>query len=272
MLLAVLFSSMSAHAAVTDTKIMLQAQPVSVVADTLAKVREGSVNAGGVNWACSGVRCNTMASAAAAPLALCQGLAREVGALRSFIVANRPLNGNELQQCNSVAPVVAAALPGMKTPQGAGLPPAAPVPSVGLLPLQPPPRLDKAPVTGFATPQAPALPALKPVQTPNPQMAIPELKPPAAVPAPQFTPPLKVPPVAVPVVVKPPIGDASVTTPALTMTGIRASPASITTALLTMTGVRASPASITTAQLTMTGVRARSVTVTTGQMTMTGTR
>ena len=57
---------------------------------------------------------------------MCQGLAREVGAIRSFTLANRPLNGNELQQCNSVIPAVAAAMPGRKTPQGAGLPPAAP--------------------------------------------------------------------------------------------------------------------------------------------------
>ena len=154
-LLAALLISIGAHAAVTDTKKLLQAQPVSAVADTQAGARrQGAVNIGGINWACSGARCSasTMPSAVASPLALCQGLAREVGAIRSFTLANRPLNGNELQQCNSVVPAVTAALPGMKPPQGAGLPPAAPVPRVALPPVQSTPRLNKAPVAGFAPP------------------------------------------------------------------------------------------------------------------------
>jgi len=121
------------NGAVTDAKITgpISASKisVSVVADTqVGARRQGKVNAGGINWACSGAQCSasTMSSTVAAPLAMCQGLAREVGAIRSFTLANRPLNGNELQQCNSVIPAVAAAMPGRKTPQGAGLPPAAP--------------------------------------------------------------------------------------------------------------------------------------------------
>ena len=151
LLLTALLSSMGVHAAVTDTKKPAQAQPVSVVADTQASARrQGVVNVGGVNWTCSGAHCSAsaMSSAVAAPLAVCQALAREVGAIRSFTLANRPLNGNELQQCNSVVPAVAAAMPSMKTPQGVGLPPAAPVSGVGLLPMQAP----VAPVPGAGLP------------------------------------------------------------------------------------------------------------------------
>ena len=157
-LLAALLSSMGAHAAVTDTKKPSKQQPVSAVADTQASARrQGAVNVSGINWACRGTHCSAsaMPSAVAAPVAVCQGLAREVGAIRSFKVVNRPLNGNELQQCNSVVPAVAAALPSMKTPQGAGLPPAAPIPGVALPPMQSrsqPGKAAKAPITGFATP------------------------------------------------------------------------------------------------------------------------
>lgn len=157
-LLTALLSSMGAHAAVTDTKKPVQTQPVSAVADTQASARrQGAVNVGGIRWACRGTHCgtSTMPSAVAAPLAVCQALAREVGAIQNFKVANRPLNGNELQQCNSVVPAVAAALPSMKTPQGAGLPPAAPIPGVALPPMQSrsqPGKAAKAPITGFATP------------------------------------------------------------------------------------------------------------------------
>ena len=169
-LLTALLSSMGAHAAATDTKKPVQAQPVSVVADTQASARrQGTVNVGGINWACSGAHCRTsiMSSTVAAPLAMCQGLAREVGAIRSFTLANRPLNGNELQQCNSVVPAVAAAIPSMKTPQGAGLPPAAPVPGMALPPMQAPPRLNNAPVTGFAPPQVPAPLMADPAKKPS---------------------------------------------------------------------------------------------------------
>ncbi len=140
-LLAALLSSMGAHAAVTDTKKPSKQQPVSAVADTQASARrQGAVNVSGINWACRGTHCSAsaMPSAVAAPVAVCQGLAREVGAIRSFKVVNRPLNGNELQQCNSVVPAVAAAKPGMKTPQEAGRAPAARAPGVALPPAKKP--------------------------------------------------------------------------------------------------------------------------------------
>ena len=114
-LLAALLSSIGAHAAVTDTKKPSKQQPVSAVADTQASARrQGAVNVSGINWACSGTHCSasTMPSAVAAPVAVCQGLARKVGVIRSFKVANRSLNGDELQRCNSVVPAVAAAKPG----------------------------------------------------------------------------------------------------------------------------------------------------------------
>ena len=114
-LLAALLSSIGAQAAVTDTKKPSKQQPVSAVADTQASARhQGAVNVSGINWACSGTHCNasTMPSAVAAPVTVCQGLARKVGVIRSFKVANRSLNGDELQRCNSVVPAVAAAKPG----------------------------------------------------------------------------------------------------------------------------------------------------------------
>ena len=110
-LLTALLSSMGAHAAAADSKGSVQAQPVRVVADTKAGARrQGTVNVGGINWACSGAHCraSTTSSAVAAPLAVCQGLAREVGAIRGFALANRPLNGSELQQCNRVVLAVAS--------------------------------------------------------------------------------------------------------------------------------------------------------------------
>jgi hypothetical protein len=142
-LLAALLSGIGVHAAVTETKKpskqQPKQQPVSAVADTQASARrQGAVNVSGINWACSGAHCSTstVPSAVAAPVAVCQGLARIVGVMRSFKVANRPLNGNELQQCNSVVPAVASAIRGMKTPQGAGLPPAAgPLPAGPFLPV-----------------------------------------------------------------------------------------------------------------------------------------
>ena len=116
-------------------------QPVSAVADTQAKARhQGAVNVSGIKWACSGTHCSAsaMPSAVAAPVAVCQGLARKVGVIRSFKVADRPLNGNELQQCNSVVPAVTAAKSGMKTPQEAGRAPTAQAPGVALPPAKQP--------------------------------------------------------------------------------------------------------------------------------------
>jgi len=111
-LLAVLLSSIGGHSAATDIKKSIPAQPVSAVADTQSIARrQGVANVSGINWACGASRCTTsiMPTAVAAPVAVCQELAREVGVIRSFTVANLALNSKELQQCNSVVPAAAAA-------------------------------------------------------------------------------------------------------------------------------------------------------------------
>jgi hypothetical protein len=112
-LLATLFASgIGAHAAPFDARKLILTQPVGAVADTQAGARrQGAVKVGGIDWACNGTRCSTSTppAALAAPVAVCQGLAREVGAIRSFTVGNRLLNGKELQQCNSVVPPAPAA-------------------------------------------------------------------------------------------------------------------------------------------------------------------
>jgi len=109
LLMAAGFSGIQAPAAETRSS---QSQPVSLAAVTQTSARhQGAVNLGVVNWTCRGTQCSssTPSSAVAAPVSLCQGLAREVGAIRSFKIANRPLKSNELKQCNSVVPVVAGA-------------------------------------------------------------------------------------------------------------------------------------------------------------------
>lgn len=110
-LLAVLLISIDAHAAaVIGPKLTIQPQPVSVVAYTqTGSRRQGTVNVNGVNWVCSGTNCSALTppAVASSPVALCQWLAREIGAMRVFTVANRLLNVNELNQCNSVVPAAA---------------------------------------------------------------------------------------------------------------------------------------------------------------------
>lgn len=88
------------------------AQSVVSVATTQAvATRQGKVVAGGVDWVCTGKSCRTSTppAAVAAVVAVCQGLAREVGAIGSFAVANRALSSSELVQCNGAVPVAAAA-------------------------------------------------------------------------------------------------------------------------------------------------------------------
>lgn len=102
-----------------------EAQAVILVADAQAKARrQGRVIIGGLIWTCSGARCSasTKSSAVAAPVALCQELARAVGLMQRFTAGNRSLNGIELQQCNS-------AVPAESPPTQSPAPPAAPVPS-----------------------------------------------------------------------------------------------------------------------------------------------
>ena len=105
------------------------AQPVVSVATTVISARrQGKVVVADISWACSGTRCTTSTppTAVAATLSVCQGLAREVGPIGSFVVANRSLTGSELKECNSVIPATAAAAPIRLTmPDPAPKPPAA---------------------------------------------------------------------------------------------------------------------------------------------------
>ncbi len=120
--LVALLSSLDAR----TPKSML-AQPVVSAATTLATARrQGKVNAGGIDWACSGTRCSTSTTlpTVAAIVAVCQGLAREVGEIGSFAVANRALTSSELKQCNSVLPASVAAMK-EKLPVPATKPPVA---------------------------------------------------------------------------------------------------------------------------------------------------
>ncbi len=105
-------------------------QTVVSVATTLTSARQqGTVTVSGINWDCRGASCKTSTApaAVASPVAVCQGLAREVGPMGSFEVASRKLSSIELQQCNSVLPAVLPAGK-VKTPDPAAKSPAARAP------------------------------------------------------------------------------------------------------------------------------------------------
>lgn len=131
-LLAALAGSLGAHAAVSDAPKPISTKPVSAVANTQASAhRQGAFKASGVNWTCKKLHCSASVtpSTVAAPMTACQALAHEVGAIKSFKVANHALNPQELQQCNSVAAVVEAAKPSVKKPQVATKPTTTPDPA-----------------------------------------------------------------------------------------------------------------------------------------------
>jgi len=114
-LLTALSIGLLAESAADDAHKKVQSQPVHLMADTRASAgRQGVVPLGGVMWDCRGSRCtsSSVASAVAAPLPVCQSLARAVGALRSFSVARRPLKLTELQSCNAVLPPESSAVRG----------------------------------------------------------------------------------------------------------------------------------------------------------------
>lgn len=171
LLLPALLGGAGAYAVESGSK-SLKIQPTQAIADTQATARrQGALNINGVNWNCSGARCSASLSpvASVAPLTLCQGLAREAGAVQSFSFAGRSLSGDELRQCNSVVPT-AKAQPGfMPVPQ-------MPVPGATPPPMQPPAGLP------------PGAQAMKPIGTP----AMPDAKmnmPPAASNSPFAVPP-----------------------------------------------------------------------------------
>ena len=102
-LLVALAAGFCAPAAVAADK------PVSAAADTQAKsAHAGVLNVGAVHWTCKDTAKDThcsatpVLSAVASPVQACEGLARAVGAIRSFKIANKALNAKALQQCNSV--------------------------------------------------------------------------------------------------------------------------------------------------------------------------
>ncbi len=124
-LLVALAGSLGVHAAASDAQKPISTKPVSAVAYTQVSAHhQGAFKASGVNWTCKASHCSAsaMPAAVAAPLTACRELAREVGAIRSFKVANHALNPQELQQCNSVVAVAEAAKPNAKKPQVATKP------------------------------------------------------------------------------------------------------------------------------------------------------
>ncbi len=125
MLLVALSSNPGAHAAVTDAAKTVQPKPATVLAATQASARhQGAFKANGVNWTCKGTQCSAAAvpAAATALLATCQALALEVGAMKSFRVANHGLTADELQQCNSGAATADAGRVSVQEPQAAKKP------------------------------------------------------------------------------------------------------------------------------------------------------
>ena len=290
--LAALLSGMGAHAA--EPKKPGAAQAVSAAADTQASARrQGAVNVGGIIWACSGTRCSAspMPWAVSAPAMVCQGLAREVGAIRSFAVANRPLNGDELKQCNSVVPATAA-MPGMKPPAGfAPAPAPAPAPAMGFAAPSPLatdlkknlPAAGKADRKASPYPEnwtgpdlpagkSPVFGAMKDELRKNEQAAMtPAKKPPGAKGTPQASAQGdgKASPSSSAAAPRPagPFSPVAVRTPQLILTGIgvaeviyRFTPVAVRTPQLTLTGIgvaeisyRFTPVAVRTPPLTLTG-------------------
>jgi hypothetical protein len=285
-LLLALLSGAGAHAGEIGTKSpkvqptqlpRVQPTQAQAAAETQAAARrQGMVNVNGIGWNCSGTRCSAPTSPAAgnAPVVLCQGLAREVGALQGFSIANRALSGDELRHCNSVVPT-ATTLPGLNTSQGFTPMPQSPVPGAAATPspIQPPPfpSLGAGPAAPAKSPAsksagAPSAGILMPPTTPNPKFVAPSPTHPK--PGKGFVPDTATTPTSSIVVIPP----RRITTDALVMTGIRFTPTAITTAGLSMTGTRFQAVSIRTGDLAMTGIRFRSVDIRTGSLEMTGTR
>ncbi|MHB8883419.1 MAG: CC_3452 family protein [Thermodesulfovibrionales bacterium] len=254
-LLAALLSSIGAKAAVTDKRSPLQIQMVSSVADTLGSSRrQGAVNVSNINWTCRGSQCSTstISSAVAEPVSVCQGLAREVGAIRSFTVANRPLNSKELRQCNSVLPLTSGP---SKKPAATemGTRKASPSPKNWIEPDKP---ADKSPVFGEMRSELRKKDqaATAPAKTPVGAKGTPQ---PSAQGAGKASPPA-------PVV---PFSPVAVRTSQLNLTGIgvaeisyRFTPVAVRTPQLNLTGIgvaeisyRFTPVAVRTPQLNLTG-------------------
>jgi hypothetical protein len=176
LLLPALLGGAGAYAVEIGTK-SLKLQPTQAIADTQAPARrQGALNINGVNWNCGGARCSASISPAVSvvPVALCQGLARQAGAIQSFSFASRSLSGAELQQCNSVVPTAQASPGFMPVPQ---------LPAPGATPptMQPP--------AGLPPGAMPGAPAMKPIGIPAAPDAKMNMPPPAASNSPFAVPP-----------------------------------------------------------------------------------
>lgn len=81
-------------------------QPPGAAANTLtAQTRQavqiaGPFAAGLVTWQCHGNICHASGASAASGLEICRSLVEKVGVLSSFSAAGRPMDGDELNQCN----------------------------------------------------------------------------------------------------------------------------------------------------------------------------
>jgi hypothetical protein len=85
-------------------KLSVKTETHQTVAETQAAAkRQGTVNAAGANWQCSGNRCTTSAASAIVTVAACKALAHEVGPLKSYGSSTTRLGGAELDQCNAGA-------------------------------------------------------------------------------------------------------------------------------------------------------------------------
>jgi hypothetical protein len=263
--LSSLLVSTGLYAVEIDKKSLSARAPVTS-ADTVAMARrQGAVSINGISWQCGGARCTASASPVVgiAPVTLCQGLAREVGSMRSFTVANRVLSDAELRQCNGAAQVATA--PTSHVPPGFASAPKMPTPVAPPLPGATPPKQDK-PKTGFAALPTPANPPGQAI----PKMPAPTVSTPSGATTPKSDKP------ATGFVASPPanLGNApglkntnaviapvsisrAITTAGLAFNGLRFIPKSIATPALALTGQRFLPKTITTSGLALNGLRER---------------
>ena len=103
-----LSSAAGAHAVERVDLGAIRVPPATATAETVAPARrQGSISMQGIAWQCAGSRCTAPTSPVATlgAMSFCQALAREVGALRSFQIAGRVFNDQELRRCNPGVPI-----------------------------------------------------------------------------------------------------------------------------------------------------------------------
>ncbi|MCE9524326.1 MAG: hypothetical protein K8S25_18045 [Alphaproteobacteria bacterium] len=266
MLLAALLGSIGAHAA--DDKSPTAKHSGGIVADSQSDAnRQGAFKTSGVNWTCKKLRCSASVtpSAAAAPVTACQELAREIGAIKSFRVANLALDTADLRQCNSGVSVAEAAAPTMKKRQVATKPATTPPSSSSASPhAKRTISADDFTSAAQPLPDAPYRVAVSPHTPSNSKSG----SPPVVTKPTRKSDPAK--PPADPAPASPPAGPfipVALRTAQLTLTGIgvaevsyRFTPIAVRTAPLTLTGTggaevtfRFTPVAVRTPTLTLTG-------------------